>query len=257
MNTQDILTNDVADVNNTVASRKSKIGVSAKVIPDEYIEWALQQSPTVMRLFIECWLCDGYGNKNNKGGYQYKNLVTTLKGENFRKTKKILETEGLFKFERLVRDKTTVWRVWNCNGVYSGQWKIKANQPDGDVTQSSIDETSPTVSGKLPTVSGTRNAESIDNKEFENPQRTSKELSKEYLTNNQEKEINNTNTLYENKNIKPDLDQARTRDENIELEHEPKEKTIAEKLAEIQKIYEAGKAHEVLGYSDIHARRFI
>ena len=72
--------------------RTSKYDKSHMIIPIEDMDWALTQSPTVHRLWSECWKSDPYGSR-------YMPLNTSLKGDNLRKAKKVLKDSGLFNFE--------------------------------------------------------------------------------------------------------------------------------------------------------------
>jgi len=66
------------------------------IIPIEDIDWSLTQSPTVYRLWGECWKSDPYGSR-------YMPLTTTLQDRNLRRAKKVLRDAGLFDFKIEIR----------------------------------------------------------------------------------------------------------------------------------------------------------
>jgi hypothetical protein len=249
MYNNEILTNNISSVN------KEVFGLVFK----KTFTWCKQQKPCIQKLWFESWEVDQFGDR-------WVELNTSLPDSTFRQARKALKDAGLFDFRTDTNPtdnrRTSRWMVRNLQGSKSHLFSINTQKIDasllaGNLELEKIDASPLALDAHLPALNASLLAGNLPETHTPQSSYNPSLISQNTKQINTEKEINNTNTLYENKYIKPDLDQARTRDENIELEHEPKEKTIAEKLAEIQKIYEAGKAHEVLGYSDIHARRFI
>ncbi|MBD0301613.1 MAG: hypothetical protein ICV85_05390 [Tolypothrix sp. T3-bin4] len=115
------------------ASKKSKYQPKYNkphmIIPIEDMEWALQQSPTVYRLFGECWKSDPYGSRPMP-------LSTTLRGDNLRKAKKVLKDAGLFDFETRMKvvgnERHYETFVTNYHGARSSYWKLvnQSESPD-------------------------------------------------------------------------------------------------------------------------------
>ena len=107
--------------NHTLPSAKSKRAkVKPKlynkphmIIPQEDFDWILQQKPSVIKLWGECWKADAYGSR-------WMQLNTSLKHSSFSEAKKILTTQGLFifKVENSIRDsrETVCWMVKNLHG---------------------------------------------------------------------------------------------------------------------------------------------
>lgn len=107
-------------------------------IPHADIDWALQQSPTVLRLFIESWRCDSFGTSTLRGHAQWHNLETKFQGDNFRKARKAIEKQGLFQYRKVQEvingQRITVWQCINLHGYYSGFWN---QTEDSSSTQTS------------------------------------------------------------------------------------------------------------------------
>jgi 5-methylcytosine-specific restriction endonuclease McrA len=106
----------------------SSLGMGHCKIPHQDLDWAFNQSPTVLRLFLECWRADYGGTSPDKNKLAFHALVTKFQGDNFRKAKKIVESEGLFLFEKRVRHykdgtKEESWHVSNLHGAYTQWWK--------------------------------------------------------------------------------------------------------------------------------------
>lgn len=103
---------------------EQELQLSYSVIPHEYLDWAFEQSPTILRLFLECWRADSFGNKSKKGKLLWKRLVTKFQGDNFRKAKKAIEETGYFQFRKVEESEATYWEVWNATAKYSGNYFI-------------------------------------------------------------------------------------------------------------------------------------
>ncbi len=97
-------------------------------IPTADLDWALNQSPTVLRLFTECWKSDPYGSR-------WMPLTTTLRDRNLRGAKKILRDAGLFDFKtenRVLEGKQHYeTMVINLHGSRTVYWKQGDNFPFG------------------------------------------------------------------------------------------------------------------------------
>ncbi|MDZ8138234.1 MAG: hypothetical protein RM049_23490 [Nostoc sp. DedQUE04] len=95
-------------------------------IPMADLDWALNQSPTVLRLFTECWKSDPYGSR-------WMPLTTTLRDRNLRGAKKILRDAGLFDFKtetRVLEGKQHYeTMVINLHGSRTVYWKQGDNFP--------------------------------------------------------------------------------------------------------------------------------
>ena len=65
-------------------------------ISQEDLNWALEQNPTVYKLWGECWYSDPYGSR-------WMPLKTSLKADNLRKAKKVLRQASLFDFKTEMR----------------------------------------------------------------------------------------------------------------------------------------------------------
>lgn len=111
----------------TTKNNKKTIPPHAK-IPHADMEWALQQSPTVLRLWIESWRADSFGSSPTRRTPQWHILTTQLQGDNLRKAKKNIEDAGLFRYEPINEKskagqwKIVGWKVLNLHGHYSGYW---------------------------------------------------------------------------------------------------------------------------------------
>ncbi len=83
------------------------------IIPAEDLAWALQQKPSVLKLWNSCWLADPYGSRMMQ-------LNHSLSKAQFYRCKKLLEEKGLFMFEvkksRINRRETVCWQVQNLHG---------------------------------------------------------------------------------------------------------------------------------------------
>ena len=105
---------------------KSKYTELHMIIPVEDMKWALNQSPTIYKLFGECWASDPFGSR-------FVLLSTTLRGDNLRKAKKVIKDAGLFEFKvemHIVAGESCYETfVINYHGSRSSYWKLK-NQID-------------------------------------------------------------------------------------------------------------------------------
>ncbi|MEH1777104.1 hypothetical protein [Nostoc sp.] len=94
--------------------------LSHMTIPTADLDWALNQSPTVLRLFTECWKSDPYGSR-------WMPLTSTLRDRNLRGAKKILRDAGLFDFKtenRVLEGKQHYeTMVINLHGSRTVYWK--------------------------------------------------------------------------------------------------------------------------------------
>lgn len=83
------------------------------IIPQDDSDWALQQKPSVLKLWVECWRSDPYGSR-------WMQLTTSLGKSAFSQAKKILYQEGLFVFRpqaSIIDGRQTVcWEVKNLHG---------------------------------------------------------------------------------------------------------------------------------------------
>ena len=73
-------------------SKKKKEQIRFVAIPIQDLEWAWQQQPCVMRLFMQCWASDPYGSR-------WMVLNHTLSEASFFRAKKIISDRGLFIFK--------------------------------------------------------------------------------------------------------------------------------------------------------------
>ncbi|PHJ69112.1 hypothetical protein VF14_02950 [Nostoc linckia z18] len=93
---------------------------SHMTIPTADLDWALNQSPTVLRLFSECWKSDPYGSR-------WMPLTTKLRDRNLRGAKKVLRDAGLFDFKtetRVLEGKQHYeTMVINLHGSRTVYWK--------------------------------------------------------------------------------------------------------------------------------------
>ncbi len=91
-----------------------KYNLPHMIIPVEDMNWALQQSPAVYKLWGECWRCDPYGSRMMQ-------LNTQLPKSTFMRAKKVLKEADLFVFERKtsITDgrETVCWMVKNLHGA--------------------------------------------------------------------------------------------------------------------------------------------
>ena len=117
------------------------------IIPQEDLDWVLQQKPPVYTLWGECWRADPYGSRMMQ-------LNTTLPRSTFMKAKKVLADAGLFIFNRKTstRDsrETVCWEVQNLHGArVKDYWekldpnKLLNNSPWGDLESPQGDLESP------------------------------------------------------------------------------------------------------------------
>ena len=106
-------------------SKKPDQGVAARThphmtIPTADLDWALNQSPTVLRLLCECWKSDPYGSR-------WMPLTTSLRDRNLRGAKKILRDAGLFDFKTETRVLAGLQHyetmVINLHGSRTVYWK--------------------------------------------------------------------------------------------------------------------------------------
>ncbi len=83
-------------------------------IPIQDLEWAWQQQPCVMRLFMQCWACDPYGSR-------WMVLNHTLSEASFFRAKKVITERGLFIFKSersfLNNRERAYWMVQNLHGA--------------------------------------------------------------------------------------------------------------------------------------------
>ncbi|MFN6540697.1 MAG: hypothetical protein RM021_030755 [Nostoc sp. EkiNYC01] len=114
-------------------SKKPDQGSKARTLPHMTIptadlDWALNQSPTVLRLLCECWKSDPYGSR-------WMPLTTTLRDRNLRGAKKILRDAGLFEFKTETRVLAGLQHyetmVINLHGSRTIYWKQGDNFPAG------------------------------------------------------------------------------------------------------------------------------
>lgn len=82
-------------------------------IPHDDNEWVRQQKPSVITLWMECWIADPSGS-------EWLQLNTKLKTTAFKQAKKQLSDRGLFAFKRetsiLDARSTVCWMVKNLHG---------------------------------------------------------------------------------------------------------------------------------------------
>ena len=88
-------TSKKAKKSNTRQANRKRQSKSVKPfvkIPEEDLNWALEQNPRVYKLWGECWCSDRYGSR-------WMPLKTSLKDRNLRYAKKVLREAGLFDFQ--------------------------------------------------------------------------------------------------------------------------------------------------------------
>ncbi len=93
-------------------------------------EWALKQSPSVNRLWQQCWLSDPYGSR-------WMPLKHDLKDRTFRAAKKVIQEASLFLFKRetSIRDarETVSWLVLNLHGSRRmDYWRSETLEPNNN-----------------------------------------------------------------------------------------------------------------------------
>lgn len=74
----------------------SKKGIEFGMIPLQDLEWAADQKPAIMQLFLECWRSDPYGNR-------WMPLTTNLKDKTLKQAKSALRKAELFDFKTEMR----------------------------------------------------------------------------------------------------------------------------------------------------------
>jgi len=190
---------NTSDANSTTTiTHSKKTKVPYMIIPDMDWSWVDSQPGFVVTLWRECWKCDKYGSR-------WVELPTSSLSKNrFASARKTIESAGLFRFksEKLFSDgrKIDKWFVLNLHGSrVDSFWHNPVGEKINPIGEK-INPIGLPISPEILTEQASYNAS----------------ISSQYLSNklNQEKEINNTNTLYENKYIKPDLDQARAKEKN-------------------------------------------
>jgi len=151
-------------------------------IPHSDIDWVLQQSPTVVKLFLESWRCDSFGNRRKHGEPQWKKLTTKLQADNFRKTRKVLEDNGYFKYRKIVEEKEVRWEVWNQRARYSGNWI--QNQTENPPTRTENPPTrteNPVLSSETLAPSKFENSQLSTNQGSTTPQQPTKVVEEELV----------------------------------------------------------------------------
>ena len=102
-------------------------------IPHADMEWALEQSPTVLRLWVEAWKADSFGSAPARKNTQWRGLKTKLQGSNLRAAMKALIVAQLFEFKPIQEKtsngqwKTLGWQCLNLHGYHSGFWEAAAD----------------------------------------------------------------------------------------------------------------------------------
>lgn len=159
---------------------------SHMTIPTADLDWALNQSPTVLRLFTECWKSDPYGSR-------WMPLTTTLRDRNLRGAKKILRDAGLFDFKTEIRvlegKQHYETMLINLHGSRTVYWKQGDNFAAGVGNENADEGNDNTAQGidraKVGNDSAGVNLETITEQTFQKPSGTFQEhlknSSKEFL----------------------------------------------------------------------------
>lgn len=218
MNTRDILANKITDVNNKLPFARVYI---------EQFEWALAQSPTVYKLWGECWISEFYGDNP-------KVLKTTLMSDNLRKAKKVIEDAGWFEFYP-VYDTKKVQKIvgWQVKNMLAVRTKIE------DVTNCSIDVVPRTENPDTRTENPGVEAEIYTEQVSYNPSLINS-INRQI---NKEKELNQDPKEDKKDLIKPDLYYARVREENKQVEECLSEEVIS--TDELRKIAKAKYGNQI------------
>lgn len=209
MNTRDSIAITKGNVNKEVFGI---VGVTS-------FDWCINQKPCVQKLWFESWRVDCFGDR-------WVELKTSLPSSTFRQARKSLKEAGLFDFRTDTNStdnrKTSRWLVRNLKGSKSHLFNQTTSQEiDASLLAANcdipptenIDASLLALSAHSPALNASllagNSPQTLTPQDFQNPSLISQEYTNKL---NQEKEINNTNTLYENKYIKPDLDPARVRE---------------------------------------------
>ncbi|MDJ0903399.1 MAG: hypothetical protein QNJ55_31825 [Xenococcus sp. MO_188.B8] len=120
------------------------------IIPQEDSEFIETQNPSTIRLWLQCWRSDPYGNR-------WTTLNHDLPDSSFRKAKKILADKGLFVFEpkKSMRDgrETAYWLVKNLHGARRNDFWINTDsQVNSDAQDRTVDAQDRTVDAQDRTV---------------------------------------------------------------------------------------------------------
>ena len=102
--------------------KKSKEAVRPHIkVSIEDINWLRSQPPHVQQMWLDCAAADQFGS-------QQRQIETNLSRKFLTKAKLALETQGLFKFERIYttskagRAKAIGWKVENLHGYYNKKY---------------------------------------------------------------------------------------------------------------------------------------
>ena len=153
------------------------------IIPQEDSEFIETQNLSTIRLWLQCWRSDPYGNR-------WTTLNHDLPDSSFRKAKKILADKGLFVFEpkKSMRDgrETAYWLVKNLHGARRNDFWINTDsQVNSDAQDRTVDAQDRTVDAqdrapisiKTQAQQGLQNPSGgISGSSSETPQGVSKEL---------------------------------------------------------------------------------
>ena len=120
------------------------------IIPQEDSEFIETQNLSTIRLWLQCWRSDPYGNR-------WTTLNHDLPDSSFRKAKKILADKGLFVFEpkKSMRDgrETAYWLVKNLHGARRNDFWINTDsQVNSDAQDRTVDAQDRTVDAQDRTV---------------------------------------------------------------------------------------------------------
>ncbi len=120
------------------------------IIPQEDSEFIETQNLSTIRLWLQCWRSDPYGNR-------WTTLNHDLPDSSFRKAKKILADKGLFVFEpkKSMRDgrETAYWLVKNLHGARRNDFWINTDSKvNSDAQDRTVDAQDRTVDAQDRTV---------------------------------------------------------------------------------------------------------
>lgn len=102
---------------------KEKYGLDYRKIPHEDLIWISTQTPSVVKLFLQCWICA----PENDGHWRVLNH--SLKTTAFRRASKALREKGLFVIScsKSIRDarETAYWEVANLEGADKSKFEVE------------------------------------------------------------------------------------------------------------------------------------
>lgn len=144
--------------------REPKYAKPHMIIPASDLAWALQQQPSVLKLWNQCWLADPYGSR-------WVQISTNLSDSAFRAARKVLSDAGLFVFKRetSINDarETVCWMGRNLHGA-----RVKEFWQQEDATQKATAATNKATAATNEAIAATNEAIAATQKAGISPQTT-------------------------------------------------------------------------------------